>query len=140
MDNKVFAFVFPVLGLLSTSLGGYDPMLHAMFILMIMDIVAGVTSAAIFNTSKYSKNGVTSEGLMKGAIRKIMMLFVVAIAVLVDNILSLTYVRNCAVLYMIGMEGISLLEHMIHMGVPFPNFLQKIIETILEKGDNGNES
>lgn len=125
---------------ISSLLGGYDALLEAMLFMMILDIIAGVLCAAFFNTSKYSKNGVSSEALIKGAIRKIMMLFIIAISVIIDRILNINYVRNCAVLYMIGTEGISLLEHMVNMNVPFPKFVKDLIETILEKGDNGNES
>lgn len=125
---------------IASFLGGYDALLETMLIMMVLDIIAGVLSAAFFNTSKYSKNGITSDALLRGAIRKVMMLFIVAVGVMVDTILHTTYVRNCAVLYMIGTEGISLLEHMVHMNVPFPKFLKDIIETILERGDTGNES
>lgn len=128
-----------VMGWFGEFLGGFDNLLKCMMFLMLLDIVAGVLSAAIFNTSKYSKNGITSNALLQGAIRKIMMLFIVAAGVIIDKVIGGSYVRNCVVLYFIGTEGISLLEHMVHMNVPFPKFIKDILTTILEQADKGEE-
>lgn len=143
MNDIVFYIklqVAVVMGTISAILGGYDALLEAMFILMILDIVCGVIDAGFFNHSKYSKNGLTSEGLVKGAIRKCMLLCIVAIAVVLDKILAMDYIRNCAVIYFIATEGLSLLEHMIAMGVPFPKFLKEILEVLLEKADSGEHN
>lgn len=127
-----------VMGAFSTWLGGYDDLLNAMLLLMILDIICGVIDAAFFNHSKYSSNGLTSDALIRGAIRKCMLLAIVAISVVIDNILSTSYIRNCAVLYFIATEGLSLLEHMVNMNVPFPKFVKDILEVILEQSDKGD--
>lgn len=128
-----------ILGFFSSFLGGFDTILKCMLLLMLLDILTGVVSAALFNTSKYSKNGITSNALMQGAVRKIMMLCIVGVGVIIDEILGSNYVRNCVVLYFIGTEGVSLLEHMVHMNVPFPKFVKDVLTTILEQADKGDE-
>lgn len=128
-----------ILGFFSSFLGGFDTILKCMLLLMLLDILAGVVSAALFNSSKYSKNGITSNALMQGAVRKIMMLCIVGVGVIIDEILGSNYVRNCVVLYFIGTEGVSLLEHMVHMNVPFPKFVKDVLTTILEQADKGDE-
>lgn len=119
-----------VAGLASKFLGGFDYILKAMALLMVIDIISGFVCAAVFNTSKFSQNGVTSEALFKGAIRKISMLFIVAVAVIIDRIMEFDYVRNSVVMYFIATEGISVLEHMITMGIPVPKFITLMLENI----------
>lgn len=127
----ISSFVAPLVG-------GFDSLIKAMGLLMVMDIITGLISAGLFNTSKYSKNGLTSDALMKGAVRKIMMLFIVSLAVMVDSIIKTNYIRNCAVLYFIATEGLSIIEHMVHMGVPFPSFIKTMLDVLLEKADSAN--
>lgn len=124
-----------VAGLASKFLGGFDYILKAMAMLMLIDIVSGFICAAVFNTSKFSKNGVTSEALFKGAIRKISMLFIVAVAVIIDRIMEFDYVRNSVVMYFIATEGISVLEHIVTMGVPVPKFITLMLENIRQDSE-----
>lgn len=121
-------------------LGGFDYTLKAMLLLMLIDIVAGFVCAWLYNTSQYSKNGVTSEALMKGAVRKIFILAIVAIGVVLDNIMNINYVRNGVVMYFIATEGISVLEHLITMGIPVPNFVKQMLEKIQSDSENTGES
>lgn len=137
--NHIIAIVSTFTGAITTILGGYDSLLKAMLMLMLIDIVCGLVDAAFFNHSKYSSNGLSSTGLVKGAIRKCMLLAIVAVAVVIDNILNTTYIRNCAVIYFIATEGLSVLEHMVAMDVPFPSFVKDILEVMLEKADTGKD-
>lgn len=140
MDTQRYMIPISMVGgLVANVLGGFDSLLKALLFMMLMDIIAGICSAAFFNTSKYSRNGITSDALIKGIIRKVMMLVIISIATVLDGVLDLDYIRNCACIYLIGTEGVSLIEHMMHMNVPFPKFIKDIMETLLEKGDNGNE-
>lgn len=41
------------------------------------------------------------------------------------------------ILFFIGNEGISFLENLGLMGVPFPEFLKKALEALQEKGNSG---
>lgn len=137
--QEILAMTSALAGAITTILGGYDSLLQAMLMLMLIDIICGVVDAAFFNHSKYSLNGLSSTGLVKGAIRKCMLLAIVAVAVVIDNILNTTYIRNCAVIYFIATEGLSVLEHMVAMDVPFPSFVKDILEVMLEKADSGKD-
>lgn len=127
-------------GVVSTALGGFDSLLQALLIMMLIDIICGIVDAGLFNHSKYSNNGLTSDGLVKGAIRKCMLLAIVAAAVVLDRILNMNYIRNCAVIYFIATEGLSMLEHMVAMNVPFPSFIKEILNVLLEKSDKGGDN
>ena len=56
---------------------------------------------------------------------------------LLDNAFSTTYVRTAVIIFFIGNEGISFLENIGLMGVPFPAFLKKALEALRDKGDEG---
>lgn len=127
-------------GLCTKILGGFDYSLKAMLLLMGIDIIAGFICAAIFDKSKYSKNGVCSDALIKGAIRKISILSIVAIGVVIDTIMEMDYVRNGVVMYFIATEGISILEHMVVIGLPVPAFVTNILENMRKEVDNKPES
>ncbi|MCI5904222.1 MAG: phage holin family protein [Oscillospiraceae bacterium] len=45
--------------------------------------------------------------------------------------------RMAVILFFIGNEGISLLENVGLMGVPYPQFLKKALQALRDKGDNG---
>lgn len=128
--EKVCGIIGVVGGFIADILGGADYTLRALMLLMLIDIIAGFSSASFYNTSKYSKNGVSSEALLKGAVRKISVLSIIAIAVIIDRVMGLNYVRNAVVMYFIATEGISILEHLVVIGVPVPQFVISILENI----------
>ena len=59
------------------------------------------------------------------------------LGVLLDNALGETYIRMAVMLFFVGNEGLSLLENLGLMGVPFPAFLERALEALREQGDNG---
>lgn len=136
--NEMCAIIGVVGGALSKLVGGFDYALKSLLLLMLIDLIAGFTSAAFFNKSKYSKNGITSNALLKGGIRKISILAVVSVGVVVDGVMQFDYVRNTVVIYFIATEGISILEHLVNIGVPVPNLVLRILEDMRE--DSNNES
>lgn len=139
MKENYFPPVFGIIGgVVTTWLGGYDPALKCLLIMMLCDIIMGLVSAAFFNKSQYSKNGLKSEAMIQGIFRKMAMLIVIVLGVCIDKILDMCYIRNALVLYFIASEGLSLLEHMVNVGVPFPKFLSEILQKVLEQEDNIN--
>lgn len=137
-DNKVLMVISAITGLISGALGGFDYLLICLIAMIVIDFTMGFISAAFFNTSKYSKDGVTSDALFKGAIRKICILCLVCCAVIIDKALGLDYVRNAVVFYFIATEGISVMEHLVHIGIPVPRFIVRILESVKEENDNAH--
>ncbi len=119
-----------------------------LIVAMIIDYVTGMLSAWL-NAELSSKKGI------KGIVKKISYLALVAVAMIVDWLIfqglqqinvDLHYSVFFAVLvtvWLIINELISVLENLSRMGVPIPNFLKKIIDrlknTVDEKGDNKND-
>lgn len=119
-----------------------------LIVAMIIDYITGMMSAWL-NSELSSKKGI------KGIVKKISYLALVAVAMIVDWLIfqglrqiniDMKYSVFFAVLvavWLIINELISVLENLSRMGVPIPNFLKKIIDrlknTVDEKGDGKND-
>ena len=68
-----------------------------------------------------------------------MILLLVWLAVLLDGALGTGYIRMAVILFFIGNEGLSLLENLGLMGVPFPSFLQRALEALQKQGEEGGK-
>lgn len=119
-----------------------------LIIAMIIDYVTGMMSAWL-NAELSSKKGI------RGIVKKISYLALVAVAMIVDWLIccglqqinvDIKYSVFFAVLvavWLIINELISVLENLSRMGVPIPNFLKKLINrlknTVDEKGDDKSD-
>ena len=118
-----------------------------LIIAMIIDYVTGMMSAWL-NSELSSKKGI------KGIVKKISYLALVAVAMIVDWLIfqglqqinvDLNYSVFFAILvtvWLIINELISVLENLSRMGVPIPNFLKKLInrlKTTVDKGDDQSD-
>ena len=117
-------------------------------IAMVIDYVTGMLSAWL-NAELSSKKGI------KGIVKKVSYLALVAVAMIVDWLIfqglqqinvDLHYSVFFAILvtvWLIINELISVLENLSRMGVPIPNFLKKLINrlknTVDEKGDDKSD-
>ena len=63
----------------------------------------------------------------------------VLVALLAADYLTGIYIRTAIIIFFIGNEGLSLLENLGLMGVPFPAFLKRALEALREQGDNGED-
>lgn len=123
------------------ALGGWDAAMQVLVALMVADYVTGVLVAAVWHNSNKSQSGaLDSKAGFKGLVKKGMVLLLVWIGVLLDQAMGTNYIRTAVVLFFIGNEGISLLENLGLMGVPYPAFLQKALEALHDQGDQGGES
>ena len=114
-------------------LGGLDIALKTLLIFMLLDYITGICKA-IVNKKINSIIGI------KGIIKKIGYLVVVALSVQLDNITGGTgALRTLVIYFFVANEGISVLENWGSIGLPLP---QKIMETLeqLKKENGGNEN
>ena len=119
-------------GTLATTLvyflGGWDIALQTLLIVIVVDYITGVFKA-IYNRKINSSVG------LKGIIKKIGYLIIVAVAVILDKIAGNTgAIRTLVIYFFVANEGISILENWGGMGLPLP---QKLIDTLEQlKNDN----
>lgn len=128
--------VFAGLGsVLAEAFGGWDAFLKALVMFMAVDYITGMSVALVFHKSQKTKNGgASSEVGYKGIVKKICIFLLVALAVRVDKISGAHYVRNATIFFFLGNEGLSVIENLALMGVPYPEFLKKALEALREKG------
>lgn len=122
-----------VTGTLATTLvyflGGWDVALQTLLVVIVLDYLTGICKAI------YNKKINSTVGL-KGIIKKVGYLIIVAVAVILDHIAGETgAIRTLVIYFFVANEGISILENWGAMGLPLP---KKIIE-ILEQLKNDND-
>lgn len=140
IKNGVLAALAAMGGFLAHALGGWDASLKVLIALMAADYITGLMVAALWKKSNKSESGaLDSKASFKGLCKKGVIILVIWIAALLDSVIGATYVRTAVVLFFIGNEGLSLLENVGLMGVPFPVFLRKALEALRDKGDAGEE-
>ncbi|MEG1593292.1 MAG: phage holin family protein [Pseudoflavonifractor sp.] len=141
IKNGVLAAIAAVGTFVAHALGGWDAALKILVALMAADYITGVLVAGLWKKSNKSASGtLDSRAGFKGLCKKGVILGMVWIASLLDVAMGANYVRTAVVLFFVGNEGLSLLENMGLMGVPFPTFFKKALEALRDKGDTGDDS
>ena len=93
---------------------------------MAIDIITGVFKA-IVTRQLNSKIG------YKGFIRKAGIFLVIIIANLLDLLTGAEFLfRSMAILFYIGLESLSIVENLGHIGVPFPEAIKKYLKQLSE--------
>lgn len=133
--------IFSAIGAaIGSMLGGLDNSLQLLLVLMAVDYVTGLLVAGVWHKSPKSEGGkLDSRAGFKGLVKKGVALAVILVAVKLDEACGSNYCRMAAVLFFCGNEGISLLENLGLMGVPYPAILKNMLEALKQKGeDYGN--
>lgn len=138
IKNGVLAALAAVGTFVAHALGGWDAAMQILVALMAADYLTGVLVAAVWKRSNKSETGaLDSKAGFKGLLKKGMILLLVWLGVLLDKAMGASYIRTAVVLFFVGNEGLSLLENLGLMGVPFPAFLKAALEALRDKGDAG---
>ena len=140
VKNGVLAALAAAGSWIANYMGGWDASMQVLVALMVADYLTGVLVAAVWHKSSKSSSGtLNSVAGFKGILKKCMILLLVWIGVLLDNATGTNYIRMAVILFFIGNEGISLLENLGLMGVPFPAFFRRALEALRDQGDKGKE-
>lgn len=121
-----------VVSIIVYYLGGYDQILSLLVALILADLLTGVVYAII-------QKKLSSTELRNGIMRKLFVFLAIFIAYKVDlciveiNDAPITIggmsvsIRTLFVVYSCLEEGISLLENLANIGVPFPRWLKDVL-------------
>lgn len=138
IKNGVLAVLAVAGSVLANALGGWDGALKVLVIMMVADYVTGLLVAALWHKSPKSDSGaLDSKAGFKGIVRKCMILLLVWVAAAMDRYLGINFARAAVILFFIGNEGLSLLENMGLMGVPYPQKFKNALEALKKQGDEG---
>lgn len=140
IKDAILAFLAAAGAYIANILGGWDSMLKVLVAMMCADYVTGLIVAGVFKRSDKTETGkLSSDASFKGLVKKCMIVLLVYISVLLDNATGAHYVRSAVLVFFIGNEGLSLLENIGLMGVPYPAFLKNMLQALHDKGDKGND-
>lgn len=117
----------------SYILGGYDYPFLMLLMFIVLDYITGFVCAS-------KANKLNSDVMYWGLIRKISEVIIVGIAVAIDRLTNseMMVIRLMAIYFYLGMEGISILENLVKLGVRVPPKLIAILEHI-EQNEVSNE-
>lgn len=113
-------------GLIVSFLGGWDGLAITLVSFIVLDWITGLLKA-IYNKNLSSYTG------FKGIIKKVVILIVVGVAVLLETNMGIPAIREIVMMFFIANEGISLLENVSQMGIPFPDKLKEILIQLRNK-------
>ncbi len=141
IKNCVLAAIAAVGTFIANALGGWDAAMKLLVAMMAVDYITGWLVAAVWKRSPKSASGaLNSNAGFKGLCKKGAILLVVWIGTMLDSTYGGAYIRTAVILFFIGNEGLSVLENLGLMGVPYPKFLNKMLEALQEQGDKGSST
>ncbi|MEQ2616592.1 phage holin family protein [Intestinimonas aquisgranensis] len=131
--------LFAMLGTaLSAALGGWDAALQTLVACMVLDYLSGLVVAGVFKRSEKSVDGaLDSRAGFRGLCKKGAELALVLVGARLDHLLGGDWARTAVILFFIGNEGLSILENLGLMGVPYPAFLREALDVLKEQNDRG---
>ena len=116
---------------LAWAFGGWDTALIALLICMGVDYVSGSLVALVFHKSPKTKTGAYNSAYgIKGLCKKGLTLLFVLVAVQIDKILAIDYVRDAVCIGFCTNEIISIVENLGLAGIPMPAIVTKALEQL----------
>lgn len=131
MQNRIIpnTIVATIGTLFAWLFGEWDLMFKVLASFMVIDYVTGIIVAFIENT-------VDSKVGFKGILKKVLMLILLIVSVLLDRLLGTEWLfRTATAYFLIGNEGLSILENIAKTGLPLP---EKLKEGLLQLKEGGN--
>lgn len=132
-DFNIFSVLGGTIGgVLAFMFGGFDVLLYALIVLVVLDYVTGLAKGF------YTKT-VSSEIGFKGLIKKFILFVVVVVAVVLQRVLNNAVpLREVTITFFICNEGISILENAAEF-VPIPQKLKDVLLQLRSTGDKKTE-
>ena len=121
-------------GWLGWFLGGFDGLLYALIIFVVVDYITGVMCAI-------NDHSLSSEVGFRGICRKVLIFLLVGIANILDvNVIGTgSVLRTAVIFFYISNEGVSLLENAAHLGLPIPEKMKEILAQLHGRADKTDE-
>ncbi len=113
--------------------GGLDVALQCLLVAIVIDYITGLIKS-------YKNANLNSKVGIKGLLKKVGILCLVALTVVIDKLTGNTgYVRSMVIYYLVANEGLSILENLGEVGIIVPEFLKKRLEQLKETESNKKE-
>ena len=113
--------------------GGLDVALQCLLVAIVIDYITGLIKS-------YKSANLNSKVGIKGLLKKVGILCLVALTVVIDRLTGNTgYVRTMVIYYLVANEGLSVLENLGEVGIIVPEFLKKRLEQLKETESDKKE-
>ena len=141
MWDKLVKTLAAIGGAVAGALGGWDTMLTVLCCMMAIDYAMGLICAMMGKSPKTETGHLDSNVGWKGLLRKGVILLVILMASQLDRVMpeGTQVFRDAMIFFYVANEGISVLENLGLMGVPFPGFLLRALERLRDQSDNGED-
>lgn len=129
-DTLYTSFIGGSMAWVAYLMGGIDHLIKALVIFMVIDYSLGfMVSLVVKNTD--------SKKMFVGLLKKTAMGLMVIAAVQLDSATeSGNLMRNAMILFLIGMEGISMIENLGKLGIKVPKFLANAFKQLQNDNDD----
>lgn len=139
--TKLLIMILAVIGALGSTVlgvlwGGWSQPITVLCIMMALDYASGLIVAFTGNSPHTKNGGLSSAVGLKGLLRKLFLILLVAAAYQVDKMIGTNYIRDAVALAFIANEALSLLENAGLMGIPIPKVLLRGIDVLKGKAEN----
>ena len=137
MWDKIIKALSLVAGFIAGFYGEWTAALTILIIMMTVDYLTGVLVAVTGKSPHTEGGGLSSKIGFIGLAKKGFIMLIVLVATQLDKAIGNTAMvfQTAAVFYYIANEGLSILENADLMGVPFPAFMRKRLESMREEKD-----
>ena len=128
-------FIFTAVGgWLGWFLGGWDGLLYALILFVVLDYITGVMCAVV-------DKKLSSEVGFKGIFRKVLIFALVGVGHVLDTqiIGAGSVLRTAVIFFYLSNEGLSLLENAAHLGLPIPEKLKVVLEQLHDRAEKGGD-
>ena len=128
--NAIQATFAVIGGWLGYFLGGWDGLLYALIVFVVIDYVTGVMCAI-------NDRALSSAVGFRGLCRKVLTFMLVGVSHVLDiYILGQTGVLRTAVLFWaLANNGLSIMENAAHLGLPVPTELKLVLEQLHDRAE-----
>ena len=139
--DKVLKMAALVGGAIAGAMGGWDTLLIVLCYMMAIDYATGWICGAMGRSPKSDGGALSSKAGWNGLLKKAVMLIVVFMAAQLDRVMpeGKQIFRDAMAMFYIANEGLSVVENLAIIGVPFPGFIQKALEQLKQKNDEGQK-
>ena len=137
MWDKILKGICLVAGMIAGLYGKWTAALTILAVMMAVDYITGVLVAITGRSPKTDGGGLSSKIGFVGLAKKGFIMLIVLVATQLDRAIGNTSMvfQTATVFYYIANEGLSILENADLMGVPFPAFIRKRLESMREQKD-----
>jgi toxin secretion/phage lysis holin len=117
-------------------IGGFDLVLEALLVLMVIDYALGLTLAGVFKGSRKSDSGGLNSWVgWMGIAKKVTNLLFVIVAVELQKATGVPGIREGVIIALTLNELISIIENAGLMGMAIPEPLMKMIDILKNRGE-----